>query len=122
MTPNDSINFLRFLAAKAQEVHIAIGLKNSGLIVSNVIPGMQWQVNEQCVQHSECKLFKPFIENSKPVFHIEYTDQVKKDFLPNLCKSDGVADGANGFSTVLKKTKLDGWVEYCDGISAITPT
>jgi hypothetical protein len=122
MTPNDSINFLRFLASQAQTLRLAIGLKNSGTIIPYVLPAMQWEVNEQCVQHSECTTFDPFINASKPVFHIEYPDQVKSDFYSNLCGNSGPANGTTGFSTVLKNIKLDGWVQYCNGMTATTPT
>jgi len=122
MTPNDSIDFMRFLVTKAHSLSLAIGLKNSGAIVPYVLPAMQFAVNEQCVQHSECATYHPFINASKPVFHIEYPDQVKSDFVPNFCMDSGSAAGAQGFSTVLKNTKLDGWVQYCNGLNSTTPT
>jgi hypothetical protein len=50
------------------------------------------------------------------VFHIEYPDgagkqQLKSDTLSKICKDED----RDGFSTVLKKMEVDGWVEYCDG-------
>ena len=122
MTPNDSINFLRFLSGQAQNLSLAIGLKNSGTIVPYVLPAMQWEVNEQCVQHSECTTFDPFINAGKPVFHIEYPDQAKSMSSTTLCGNSGPANGTDGFSTVLKNYKLDGWVQYCNGTTATTPT
>jgi hypothetical protein len=68
----------------------------------------------------ECNLFSRFIQTSKPVFHIEYPSEVKEDFVSNLCKDNGPAAGAAGFSTVLKNVDLDGWVQYCDNITANT--
>jgi len=110
-----------FLANITQNLNISIGLKNSGEVVNQVLPAMQWQVNEQCVQFSECTTFDPFIDSGKPVFHIEYTDQVQASFVPTLCSESGPADGASNFSTVLKHTSLDGWVEYCNGSNFTTP-
>lgn len=122
LTPNDSINFLRFLSNQAQNLSLAIGLKNSGTIVPYVLPAMQWEVNEQCVQNSECTSFDPFIDAGKPVLHIEYPDQAKSMSSFTLCGNSGPANGTNGFSTVLKNYNLDGWVQYCDGTTATTPT
>jgi Glycoside-hydrolase family GH114 len=101
---------------------MAIGLKNSGSIISYVLQAMQWEVNEQCVQYSECGTFNPFIDVGKPVFHIEYPDQVKADFVAELCSTSGPGNGSTGFSTVLKHYKLDGFVQYCNGMNATTPT
>jgi hypothetical protein len=122
LTPTDSVNFLGFLATKAQNVSLAIGLKNSGTIIPYTLPAMQWEVNEQCVQHSECSTFNPFINSGKPVFHIEYPDQVQASFVSALCSDSGAAEGSTGFSTVLKRYKLDGWVKYCNGLNFTTPT
>jgi hypothetical protein len=81
-----------------------------------VLPIVHFSVNEQCVQYSECDTFRPFIEAGKPVFHIEYPDgagkrQLKADTVSKICEDED----RSGFSTVLKKMEVDGWVEYCDG-------
>lgn len=85
---------------------------------------VDFSVNEQCVQYSECDTFRPFIEAGKPVFHIEYPDgagsDLKTETVENFCSGEGDAEGAEGFSTVLKKMELDGWVEYCDEKVAVT--
>jgi hypothetical protein len=81
---------------------------------------VHFSVNEQCVQYGECETFAPFIAAGKPVFHIEYPDGAGKglgsDAVGRYCKRVGEGQGAEDFSTVLKKMELDGWVEYCDGI------
>ena len=58
------------------------------------------------------------------MFHIEYPDGagegetetqgLKVDTVNKFCAKQGDAEGSSGFSTVLKKMELDGWVEYCD--------
>lgn len=122
MQQSDSINFMGFLAQKAQSLKLAIGLKNSGKILNYVLPAMQYSVQEQCVQFSECEKFAPFIQDKKPVFHVEYPSEVKPDFVPNFCKDSGPAAGAANFSTVIKKFNLNTWAEYCDGKIYNTPT
>ena len=121
MTKADSVNFMAFLAQKAQNYGLAIGLKNAGAIIPSVLPAVQFQVNEQCVQYSDCQTFSAFTNASKPVFHIEYPSEVKSDFVQNFCKDSGPAQGSNGFSTVIKNMNLDGWVQYCNGNTATTP-
>lgn len=101
-----------------------MGLKNAGDIISAVLPLVHFSVNEQCVQYGECSTFKPFIDAGKPVFHIEYPDGagkgevatqgLKADIVNQFCAHSGKGDGSDGFSTVLKKMELDGWVQYCD--------
>jgi hypothetical protein len=110
-----------YLAVKAQNLGLAIGLKNAGAIIPSVMPAVQFAVNEQCVQFSDCPTFSAFHNASKPVFHIEYPSEVAADFVPNFCKDSGPATGTEGFSTVIKNMNLDGWVTYCDGKIETTP-
>lgn len=81
---------------------------------------MHFSVNEQCVEYKECATFRPFIDAGKPVFHIEYPrDAGRKlgdDVRGRYCRDKDTS----GFSTVLKKMELDGWVEYCDGRVEVT--
>jgi hypothetical protein len=84
---------------------------------------------------NDCNVYDDFL-NEKPVFHVEYathsgmttihstydgytgmsSDQVKKAYC-----LDGVSN-ASKFSTFIKTLALDGWVLYCDGSAAVTPT
>jgi len=121
LTRADSVHFMSFLASKAQSLGLAIGLKNAGAIIPSVLPAMQFSVNEQCVQYSDCSVFSAFVNASKPVFHIEYPSEVKADFVTNFCKDTGPGQGAQNFSTVVKNMNLDGWVTYCNGQVATTP-
>ncbi len=112
LTTNDSVNYLTFLAIGAHSLNMSIGLKNGGAIVPAVLDMMQWEVNEQCVQFDECDLFRPFIDNNKPVFHIEYPEQapnITGDTKSTICDDKS----ADGFSTLLKEMDLDNWVDYC---------
>jgi hypothetical protein len=110
LTQNDAIDYVKFLADTAHSNGLAIGLKNAGDIVGDVLPSMQWEVNEQCVQYGECDLFTPFVAAGKPVFHIEYPTEV-----PNVsAQMETTSCGApRGFSSVLKDMNLDAWIEIC---------
>lgn len=79
------------------------------------------------MQYSECETFAPFVENGKPVFHIEYPNDkslnnVAKSAVRDICSDDGSASGSSDFSTVIKNMDLSGWVEYCSGAVADTAT
>ncbi|CAH0004723.1 unnamed protein product [Clonostachys byssicola] len=118
LTEQDSVNYMKFLSEEAGKYNMSIGLKNAGDIISEVIDVIHFSVNEQCIQYSECKTFSAFIDADKPVFNIEYPDSapsVATTDKDEICSKKGKADGTDGFSIVIKKMNLDGWVEYCDG-------
>jgi hypothetical protein len=113
LTTSDATNYVNFMAGVAHPLGLAIGLKNAGDIINDaLVANLEWEVNEQCAEYSECTTFDPFIKAGKPVFHIEYPNGV-----PNVDSStkqkDCSADGTSGFSTVLKTMDLTETVEYC---------
>jgi hypothetical protein len=83
----------------------------------NVIDIMQWSVNEQCVQYDECDIFAPFIQQGKPVFHVEYpkgdsisnNDEASEQEVKIICNNEQ----SLGFSTIMKNIVLDDWTESC---------
>lgn len=97
---------------------MSTGLKNAGDIIHDVLDVISFSVNEQCIEYGECDTFAAFITADKPVFNIEYPDSapsVKAKTKDEICSHKGKAADSEGFSTVIKKMNLDGWVEYCDG-------
>ncbi|KAF2677034.1 glycoside hydrolase family 114 protein [Lentithecium fluviatile CBS 122367] len=123
LTANSSIAFMQYLSNLTSPLSLTLGLKNAGDIIPDVLPVVHFSVNEQCVEMKECSTFHAFIDAGKPVFHIEYPENagegenengLKKDVVSKYCGTSGDAEGRDGFSTVLKKMDLDGWVEYCD--------
>ncbi|KAJ5485440.1 hypothetical protein N7539_005428 [Penicillium diatomitis] len=76
LTEADSILYLNWLSSEAHSRGMSIGLKNGGDIISSVIEKMQWSVNEQCAQYDECDTYAVFTQVGKPVFHIEYVDEM----------------------------------------------
>ncbi|KAJ6443413.1 C6 transcription factor [Purpureocillium lavendulum] len=123
LTANDSVSFVTFLQGEAARHNMSMGLKNAGAIVPRVLHLADFSVNEQCVEEGECATFAPFVAAGKPVFHIEYPDgaeaadggRVDAAAADQICGRKGKAKGAEGFSTVMKRMDLDGWVQYCDG-------
>ncbi|KAF4946023.1 hypothetical protein FGADI_11527 [Fusarium gaditjirri] len=119
LTKDDTISFVKFLSDTAASFNMSTGLKNAGSVISNVMSNVHFSVNEQCVEYSECETFAEFIDNGKPVFHIEYPKgapaHVSAKTVSEICSTKGKAEGTKGFSTVIKKMNLDSWVEYCGG-------
>lgn len=121
---------MAYLSSITAPLNLTMGLKNAGDIIPAVLPIVHFSVNEQCAEYGECTTFAPFIGAGKPVFHIEYPDGagegevqtqgLKGDVVKKYCEDEGDAEGSEGFSTVLKKMELDGWVEYCDGKVDVT--
>jgi hypothetical protein len=110
---------------EAQKYNMSIGLKNAADIIESVLPIVSFSVNEQCTEHSECGLFSEFIRANKPVFHIEYSRApaaLSDTQVAEICSRRGNSAGSDRFSTVLKTTELDGWVRYCNGTAAQTPS
>lgn len=101
-----------------------MGLKNAGDIIPSVLPVVDFSVNEQCIEYGECETFHAFIDAGKPVFHIEYPagggENLKVETVKKYCGDEGDGKSSEGFSTVLKKMELDGWVEYCDQTVEVT--
>lgn len=122
LTIQTALDYLNFLIDEAHALNLSIGLKNAGDLVEGMKERMQWVVNEQCVSFGECNKFCPFVDMGKPVFHIEYVQNlgddlgVNKETREKLCKGMGVEGGGGdtwGFSGVLKKEDLGDWVEVC---------
>ncbi|KAJ5151096.1 uncharacterized protein N7482_010348 [Penicillium canariense] len=119
LTEANAIDYLNFLATESHSRGMSVGLKNGGEIIQSVIENMQWSVNEQCAQYDECDIYATFTDVNKPVFHIEYSGEIKVNNklrvrVTNSQKSAACdANSAEKFSTVIKNMELDAWVEYC---------
>lgn len=114
---------MAFLSSASLPYNMSMGLKNAGGIISHVLNITHFSVNEQCVEFSECQVFSAYINNTKPVFHIEYPkdiDSLSQSRRSHYCEDSGDASHTTGFSTVLKHMNLDGYVDYCSGMSATT--
>ena len=115
LSQDDAVDFVNFLAEEGHARNMGVGLKNAGEIVDRVVGKLQWVVNESCLKfEGDCDALRPFIEQGKPVFHIEYpkdAPDVRTQYVGDLCGE------AKGFSTVLKKDGqehgLDDWMVEC---------
>lgn len=74
-----------------------MGLKNAVGVVPTLGTVVDFAVNESCEQYSECGAYRPMLNASKAVLHIEYKGPISK-----VC-----ADRPARFSTILKNRDLD---------------
>lgn len=102
------LTYDRFIATEAHNRGLSIGLKNGitgdGRFVKDMLPYVDWTVNEECFANSECNILSEFIKAGKPVFQAEY------DLSPN-----DFCDQANalGFSSIKKNKSLDAYRLTC---------
>lgn len=108
-TTDDAIDFVKFLANEAHSHGMAMGLKNGGAMVKDVIDYTDFCVQESCVAWDECEPYRLFLEYNSPVFHLEYPDESNMT-IAQICDPD---NGAQGFSTLIKHLNLDDWTETC---------
>lgn len=118
LTEATSINYMQFLATTAHNAGLAIGLKNAGEILTQVVPFTDWSISESCVQYNECNIYQPYVAAGKPAFNIQYpfgTSDSKSTTVTSSITKTYCTGKANvsGFSIVLKHYTLDAWMYAC---------
>ncbi len=63
-----------------------------------------WALNESCFVFNECELLLPFVEDGKPVFHVEYQLRTSQ-----FC----ARANALNFNSIRKNQNLDAYREPC---------
>jgi hypothetical protein len=91
--------------------NLAIGLKNAGDIVPDIIDKMEWSMQEQCIQYGKCDFYRPFIDQGKSVLHVEYPKGAATNNNASITTSQKISiygdERAKGFSTIIKNMDLD---------------
>jgi hypothetical protein len=72
ITASDQLAYNRWLATKAHELGLAVGLKNDVEQTTELVNDFDFAINEQCFQHNECAAYKSFTNQDKAVFGVEY--------------------------------------------------
>ncbi|KAG8626063.1 hypothetical protein KVT40_006464 [Elsinoe batatas] len=113
----DAVNYINWMSNQATKRGMSIGLKNAGEIIKQVMPNVHFSVNEQCHEYDECQTFGAFIKAGKPVFNIEYPDEVQGKSRMATSDSNDKCNSAQtksaGFSTVLKNMDLGMPIKEC---------
>lgn len=106
VTVAKGIDYIRFLGEEGHKRGLAVGLKNGLAIVEDVLEYVDFEVNEECQDWDECEDLQPFIEAGKPVFAIEYRENVASLSAAQkrvICEKEGT----EGFSILIKTLALD---------------
>ncbi len=104
LTRADQLAFDKWLAARAHERGLAVGLKNTLELADELEPHFDFAILEQCFWYRECALAAPFVDARKSVIDIEY-DLARRQFCSN-------ADEL-GISAVRKRLNLNAWRRAC---------
>jgi Uncharacterized conserved protein len=104
LTAADQPAFNRWLAARAHERGLAVGLKNALDLAVELEPDFDFAILEQCFQHHECALAAPFVEAGKSVLDIEYS-LGRAQFCERAQKL--------GIAAMRKRLSLDAWRRPC---------
>ncbi|MET0343732.1 MAG: endo alpha-1,4 polygalactosaminidase [Polyangiales bacterium] len=121
LTHDDQLRFNRYIACAAHERGLAIGLKNNPSQADDLVADFDFVVSEQCFDYNECKRYQPFLTADKPVFLVEY----QEDLSPNAeAKFSTMCTQADqlGISAILKNDELDAWRVACPSGGAAVPT
>lgn len=113
LSESDQIAYNRWMANRAHERGLAVGLKNDLDQVDALVEYYDFQVNEQCHEYNECDVLQPFVDAGKPVFNVEYpgSEGDANAYAPELCPQALAAD----LRTVMSPLELDGtWRVACD--------
>ncbi len=105
-TPDNQLNYNKFLAATAHAKGLGIGLKNDLLQIPQLVDDYDFALNEQCHYFNECQLLKPFTDKGKPVWNVEYDSS----YIQNTKIRAGVCNQSSQMriSTIFFPRYLDG--------------
>ena len=79
LTSATQLDYNRFLATEARSRGLAVALKNTVDLLTQLEPYFDFAVNEQCNEYNECGGYSVFTSKGKPVFNAEYKSLWKTD-------------------------------------------
>ena len=105
LTYADQLAYNRLIATEAHARGLAVGLKNGGAQVPDLLEAYDFALNEECHEYEECADFAPFVEAGKAVFNVEYRDS-RGDAL-DLAEAVCPRANAAGLRTLILPLDLD---------------
>lgn len=104
LTASDQLAFNRLLARLAHDRGLTVGLKNDLDQVDELVSDFDFAVNEECAEFDECDVLTAFVDQDKPVLHVEYGLDLD-EFCP--------VTEELGFRSIRKPLTLNAKVEPC---------
>ncbi|GAA4912076.1 endo alpha-1,4 polygalactosaminidase [Mucilaginibacter defluvii] len=106
----DTRKYLDYLITLAHTNGLGIGQKNVPELTGEFAAKFDWILTEDAFKQGWQNDVKPYIQQKKPVFAVEYTDETLENTFNNqYCP---VANSL-GYTLILKKRDLDAWVHKC---------
>ena len=107
----DTKKYLDYLVKLAHENGLGIGQKNVPELAGEFSSKFDWALTEDAFVQGFQNDMTVFITKGKPVFAVEYTDEIAQNaFQSNVCPKAK----AMKFYAILKKRDLDKWMIKCD--------
>lgn len=107
---NDTKLYCDYLIKWAHENGLGIGQKNVPALSADYSKKFDWVLTEDAFNQGWQNELKPYIEQNKPVFAVEYTDKTsEKVFGDVVCPSALLLK----YTAILKNRSLDKWVYKC---------
>jgi hypothetical protein len=104
LTARDQLAFNVWLANEAHQRGLSVGLKNDLEQVPQLLRYFDWALVEECFEHDECELARPFVRAGKAVLAVEYRLPLER-----FC----ARARALGFSALRKRPALGAWRLAC---------
>jgi hypothetical protein len=106
LTAAEQLRYNTWLAERAHERGLSVGLKNDLGQVRALVTLFDWALNEQCFEYDECPALLPFVSAGNAVFGVEYRGD-PGSFCPQAAEW--------GFSWLRKRPALGAWAIPCPG-------
>ncbi|KNC80384.1 hypothetical protein SARC_07259 [Sphaeroforma arctica JP610] len=90
------LNYNKWLADTAHKYGMISSLKNAGDLVYQLVDWFDMVIVEECANYNECGLYKPFTQQNKGIFSVEYKtsstaakcSEAKEEFIRRKWNSD----------------------------------
>lgn len=109
LTPNDQLDYNRYLAHVAHANGLAVGLKDDVSQLSHLVVDFDFAINESCLENHTCDLYEPFFRAGKPVFHVQYVNSIREG---HQRKEEICSNRPPNMNTLIK-VKMDNWKLAC---------
>ena len=107
LSKQDELIYIKWLADEAHSRGLSIGQKNAPALAEELWNICNWALVEDCYEWGWCDLMTPYIEYSKAVFAVEYTDAgIDFSAFCSWCTE-------NQYTGIQKNRNLDAWRVTC---------